>query len=503
MAGMNRTEKLGMAFLCLMGAAFAFFGLMAMFAALRGMASPSGRSGLWVLLLFGAVFSAIGFGLIYLALAGNKRMARQKQVQSAHPGEPWTWRADWAQGRADSAIRSSLAGVWIAAILWNLCIFPYVWLVFPTAWHRNPSGALILLPFVAAGLFLLFRAVRATAAVLEFGTTYFAMDSLPGVIGGKLKGSIQARFPHSPDHGFHLRLSCVRRVRTGSGKSRNTEETILWCDDADQGQFYAGPMGTTIPVDFHIPRDVQPTDNTNLSDQIIWRLEAMADVPGLNYHDVFEVPVFRTVASSCAGESAAPERGGFANVAAQMRRPDQLTVVVRETDEGTEFYFPPARNRSLAVWTTVFALILCGFTYVVAHVGAPLIFPIVFGLFALAFVCFAAQYSMGTTRLVIGDEVRLQVGLLGGGKTREFALTDVDGFDEKIRSQTVNGTTVPYYDIVLRLRDGQTLTVGKLLSSKRETEWLVSEIRRLTVEDVRTVSTRLSADQYDNSYGTK
>ena len=94
MADMNRTEKLGMAILCLMGAAFACFGLMALFAALRGMASPSGQSGLWFLLLFGAVFSVIGFGLIYLALTGSKRMARQKQVQSAHPGVPWMWRAE-------------------------------------------------------------------------------------------------------------------------------------------------------------------------------------------------------------------------------------------------------------------------------------------------------------------------------------------------------------------------------------------------------------------------
>jgi len=158
-------------------------------------------------------------------------------------------------------------------------------------------------------------------------------------------------------------------------------------------------------------------------------------------------------------------------------------------DEGTEFYFPPARNRSLAVWTTVFALIVCGVTYILADGGAPLIFPIVFGLFALVFVCFAAQYWMGTTRLIIGAKVRLLAGLLGGRKTREIALTDVDGFDEKIQSQTLNGTIVPYYDIVLRLRDGQTLTVGKMLSSKRETEWLVSEMRRLTVKDARTVST--------------
>lgn len=491
MADMDRNEKIGMAILCLMGAGFAFFGLMAWFLAWRNMATLLSQSMLWFPLLFGTVFSLIGFGLLYLALTGSKRVGRQKQAQSVHPGEPWMWRADWAQGRANSAIRSSLAGVWIAAVLWNLCVFPYVWAVSPSAFYRNPAATLFLLPFVAAGLFLLFRAVRTTAAALEFGTTYFAMDSVPGVIGGKLSGSIHARFPHSPDHGLHLRLSCVRLVRTGSGDSRNTQETILWCDEADlgPGQFYAGPMGTTIPVDFRIPRDVQPTDNTSLSDQIIWRLEGMADVPGLDYHDVFEVPVFRTAASSGEEEPVASEPGEFAEVAAKTRRPDQPTVVVRETDEGTEFYFPPARNRRLAVWTTVLALIVCGVAYSVAQAGAPLIFPIVFGLFALVLVRFAAQYWMGASRLVIGAEVRLQTGLLGGGKTREIALTDVDGFDEKIQSQTLNGTTVPYYDIVLRLRDGQILTVGKMLSGKRETEWLVSEMRRLTVKNARTVCT--------------
>ncbi len=487
MADMDRNEKLGVAIVCLIGAAFAFFGLMAMFMAWHGVA----RSMLWFPLLFGTVFSAIGFGLMYLALTGSKRMARQKQAQSIHPGEPWMWRADWAQGRANSAIRGSLANVWIAAVLWNLCIFPCLWLGFPTATHGNPAVALLLLPFPAAGLFLLFRAVRTTIAVLEFGTTYFSMDSVPGVIGGKLRGSIQARFPHSPDHGLHVRLSCVNRLRTCSGSSHDNQETILWCDEAElgPGQFYAGPLGTTIAVEFHIPRDVQPTDNSNLSNQIIWRLEGTADMPGLNYHDVFEVPVFRTAASSDEGDSAASEPREFADVTAWTGRPDQLTVVVRESDEATEFYFPPARNRSLAVSTTVLALIVCGVTYSLPHLGAPLIFPIVFGLFALVLVCFAAQHWMGTTRLVIGAKLRLQAGLLGGGKLREIALADVDGFEEKIQSQTLNGTTVPYYDIVLRLRDGQSLTVGKMLSSKVETEWLVSEMRRLIVKDARAVST--------------
>ena len=486
MANTNRTQKIGVAILCVMGGAFAFFGLMAIFMAWRGLASPADRSMLWLPLLIGTVFSVIGFGLIYLALTANQRQARQKQSQSIHPGEPWRWRADWAQGRANSTVRGSLASVWIVALLWNLCVFPYVWLGFPAAFHRNPAGALMVLLFPAAGLFLLFRALRTTIAVLEFGSTYFAMESVPGLIGGSLKGSIQARFPHHPDHGFHLRLSCVHVSRTGSGSSRSTQETILWCDDAGvgPGQFYAGPMGTTIPVDFRVPREVQATNNTNLSDQIVWRLEAMADVPGLDYHDMFEVPVFRTAASSNEDVSDGPERGEFPQVAAQARRPDQLTVVVRETPEGTEFYFPPARNRNLAVWTTVLALIICGVTYAVKQVGAPLIFPVMFGLFALVFVCVAAQSWLAITRLLIGAKLRLQSGLLGW-KTREFALADVNGFEENIRSQTLNGRAIPYYDIVLRLRDRQTFTVGKMLSSKREAEWLVDEMQRMTAKDAR------------------
>jgi hypothetical protein len=180
MADMDRNGKIGVAIVCLIGAASAFLGLMALFLAWRNMASLSAQSMLWAPLLLGTVFSAIGFGLMYLALTGSKRMARQKHAQSIHPGEPWMWRADWAQGRANSAIRGSLASVWIAAVLWNLCVFPCFRAMSPTEFQRNPATAFLVLLFPAAGLFLLFRAVRTTLVVLEFGTTYFAMASVPG-----------------------------------------------------------------------------------------------------------------------------------------------------------------------------------------------------------------------------------------------------------------------------------------------------------------------------------
>jgi len=45
--------------------------------------------------------------------------------------------------------------------------------------------------------------------------------------------------------------------------------------------------------------------------------------------------------------------------------------------------------------------------------------------------------------------------------------------------QQGGATGTPYYDIVLRLRDGGLETLGSTLASKRETEWLISEMQRL------------------------
>lgn len=81
------------------------------------------------------------------------------------------------------------------------------------------------------------------------------MTTLPGMLGRELKGQIQARFPHSPDHGVHLRLSCAHVVTTGCGNSQSTTEHIVYRDEADlpPGFLCPGPAGTTIPVSFSYP----------------------------------------------------------------------------------------------------------------------------------------------------------------------------------------------------------------------------------------------------------
>jgi hypothetical protein len=477
---LNLKAKLGPALVCLFALPFAGFGLFALKESLRLALGGEGNQPFWYPLIFGVVFSGIGFGLISLVIFGSRWTQRQQRVQAEHPAEPWLWRADWAQGRANSRTRNDMRAAWVFGILWNLVSLPVAFLVGPQAVREKGPIALLAWIFPVAGVWLLIRAIRETIAYFEFGNTWFEMSSVPGVVGRELKGEIHARFPHSPDHGIHLRLSTVNRVVTGSGKSQNTIETILWRDEADvsSAQLYPGPTGTIIPVCFQIPADAHPTEKISPRDEFLWLLEALADVPGVDYHDVFEVPVFRTQQSPASTEAA---KTRFEGVAHTEMRPASLSVQVRENAEGTEFYFAAGRNKGFAASLTFFLAIFGLTTLFLIWAHVLLLFPLIFGFFSLVLLYLAVQQWFGTTRVMINrTELTLQSGLLGSGVVRHIALEDIAAFSDRITAQQGGATGTPYYDVELTLKDGKKLTLGSTLPNKREAEWLSQEMQRLT-----------------------
>ncbi len=482
---MKLSGKLGQVLLCLFALPFALGGLLVFAQAFR---PNTGNAPFWVPLVLGFVFGGIGFGLIFLAIFGGNYARRQQRLQVEHPTEPWLWQADWVQGRANSKTRTNMLASWVFAIFWNVISMPIAFQVLPAAAKQKGLITYVFLLFPIAGIYLLVRAIRLTITFFEFGRTYFEMTTLPGVVGRGLSGQIQARFPHSPDHGIHLRLSCVHRVTTDSGNSQSTMENILWRDEADlgSGQLCPGPIGTTIPVSFRIPLDAQPTEKRNSRDEFVWVLEALADVPGVNYHDIFEVPVFRTQQTPTQAERekfAAPAPPQVAT------HPQAATIRVSPTPQGTEFYFPAARNASFAGMTTVFLLIFGAVTVVLIYAKVVLLFPLAFGFFSLLLLYGTLQTWLGTTRVVIGGaQLSLQSGLLGSGRVRQFALSEVDSIGSKIAAQQGGSTGTPYYDIELTLTDGKKLTLGRFLRDKHETDWVISEMRRLTGLDRKSMS---------------
>jgi hypothetical protein len=119
------------------------------------------------------------------------------------------------------------------------------------------------------------------------------------------------------------------------------------------------------------------------------------------------------------------------------------------------------------------------------------IFPIAFGFFALLLLYISVQMWLGTTRVGIGNgELLLQDGLLGGGKVRGFAFTELSSIASAIKSQQGGGTGTPYYDIELTLSSGKRVTLGRTLRSQPEVDWLMDEMRRLAGLDPKAAAAR-------------
>ncbi|MGC2276507.1 MAG: hypothetical protein WA571_10900, partial [Candidatus Binatus sp.] len=80
-------------------------------------------------------------------------------------------------------------------------------------------------------------------------------------------------------------LECINRTTRGHWHSLTTWDRILWRAE----QTSISDSSGSIPVAFMIPADGRPTDDSNPSSRIVWRLSAKAG----RYRAEFEVPVFR------------------------------------------------------------------------------------------------------------------------------------------------------------------------------------------------------------------
>ncbi len=473
---MKRSNIFAGVFLGLFALPFCGFGLAAVFAGLQKVAEGDAKA--WVLTAIGAFFALIGFALVAAALKGPRKVEKEQQCEAEHAADPWVLRTDWAQGRVDSKTRTTMVSAWVFAVLWNLISsLPIFFFTSKEQYFRDPK-LLIALLFPAAGLGLLVWAVRETMRWFEFGKTSLQLASVPCVIGRDLQATISARFTHIPDQGVRLKLSCVNIIVSRSGKDETRQEKILWQEDATVpvAQLYSSPTGTTIPVSFHIPLDMPQTDNSDRRNSISWVLEADASVPGVDYKDIFELPVFRTKDTPNRDEPQAQRA-----FSAPIQPPTAATILVRQREDGTEFYFPAARNKSFAFGVTLFASIFSTVSWAMLHYHVVFIFPLIFGSFSALLIYMTLQMWFGTSTVLIGaSSLRVKSGLFGVGTWSEIPFSEMSDIQMAITAQQGGSSGTPYYDIQLVQTSGRKITLGSTVRNKHEAEWLVAEMKQMT-----------------------
>lgn len=438
-------------------------------------------------LIIASLISSIGAGLIFVAFSGYRRMQQLAAVEEANPTSPWLWKPDWAASRANSQNKGKEILLWVICIFVNAILLPPTLNLLPGMLSKLDPRAFVFLAFDAVGAILFAYAVRATLRRKRFGKTYFEFDSLPFSAGGRLTGRIHLQLKTTAEHGIDLTLSCIRKTASGAGDNRTVTKTVLW--QADQnvpaGAITMDALGRAIPVDFAIPADAYSTDQDNLSDQVLWVLHAQADVPGINYSDDFEVPVFRTSSSFPAADGASAASGFGAppplETETPVAAPANSGVRISSVPGGTEFYFRPLRNLGRAFLLFVVLLIWSGLCYFLWHdAKAPKIFAIVFSLADLLVIYGFFQVAFGSARIRVGNgEVVSIRRTLGLGSAKRFAIAEIEAIVPVTGGQQTNANGNPIYSIRLRTKKGQRVTLADEIASRQEARWVVSQIESL------------------------
>jgi hypothetical protein len=490
---MTQPSKGAAAFLTAFGLPFVGMGLAFIYSQIvsRGNFKPQQTI---AAILFGSVFVFIGGALIYAAIGGYGRLKKQAAIEEANPLSPWLWRTDWAMRRAESLNKKSEILYWVLAILCNIVTLPFLFSIVPSYLRNSDPRIFLLLGFNLLGAILIVKAVRTTMQHHRFGDTYFEFDALPFSPGERVGGRIHLRFETQAEHGIDLRLSCVRKFTAGSGNSRSTSQVVLWQADKNvpAGAVGPGPLGRAIPVDFSPPADCLPTNHDNPNDQILWLLHAKADVPGVDYSDDFEIPAFRSAASTApasalgTGISNTTDNFGFAPSqlsdaeTGAVAQPAQTKVIVSMGSGGTEFYFRPLRNPVRALTLFAVTMVWSAVIYLMYLKHAPTLFFIFFGLGDLLIVAGFLHVTFGSSRITVrSGEILSRRGIFGLGSPRQIQVSDVATIVPVVSMQSGGNSGTAMHAIRLKLKNGNKITLADEIDSRQEARWVVSQIENL------------------------
>ena len=428
---------------------------------------------------FALIFGGIGFGLWAWMWYANRKQKKVQTRRNQFPDQPWRHREDWAAGVIRNNHGIAQIATWTFAVLWNGISWPATFAMFTDDANAPAWAIAIGVAFPIIGLCLLGCASYLTLRHLRWGTSQLELANTPGVLGGRLSGVVRLTRNPQPNDGFLVSLTYYERRVEGSGDGESTYEEPLWqAEKRITRTLYESDGKTAIPVDFFIPYDQQESD---IDGDRTWKLEVRADVFGLDYHAEFEVPVFRTEASS-------PDALADDGLLEGYAEPESLASLVARCGGRLQQYspslfaiiFPVGRRWPMALTvsfaTAFFGMIAVGLLLEGDWFIAPLV-----ALMVLALLYASVWLWLERITLEFGpDGIAVQGGIFGLGKRRLFAPEEIKQIHCGASGER-SGTTV-YQVIELQLENGKRQKLVGGISRRSNAERLAARIRSAVLE---------------------
>lgn len=433
----------------------------------------------FMMLVAALAFGGFGLGVFALTSVGFRGQAREAALRAAHPDKPWMWRDDWATGRVRSMGKSAAWFFWGFALLWNLISTPLLVFLPEEIIENGNYGALLGLLFPLIGIGLIVVAVRKTIQKRKYGDCLFLMERVPGILGGEVTGTILVPRGLPAAETLAVRLSCIHMRQQRSGRGTSTSEEVLW--QTEQSVVRLSPTGEGTAqgaqVRIRIPYDSSPTGKMDENNSVLWKLETNAAVPGVDFSTGFEIPVFKTQASSpqVTEERLRSEDVSAATPAIEPGDHTGITVVP-SAGGGTEFVLKPGGGLSGTLAAMAIFFVFAGIAALLAYAGAPFIFPLVFGMVALLIVFILIFGAFGESRIVVeGGHVSIRNSLLGIMMGKRMPCSSITKIGVKGEGRAGKRG---YYSITFTQGDGKSTSPLQFLRERRQADWLAEEVRK-------------------------
>jgi hypothetical protein len=443
----------------------------------------------WVAIVGGSVFICFGLGLAALVISACISHGRDLNRAAADPDHPWRSSGQWNSSDISDHALGGAIGAWIIAILFNAVTAASLWSAVLGRQRASPAALLVVLFFLAIGLYLLMNGVRASARAMRYGKSTLHLTTMPAEIGGHLTGEIRLQRPIDAIGPARLRLACKRTSR-GEHASTSTD----WQNVSEIEHLPDTNGGTVIPVDFQIPATLPPTrSSTSTLDRIRWSLETTVAARGVNYRSSFDVPVFdvRGVGAKSASDfpSFPPPESNFASTDHAGEPPTHPGIVLaRLAGGGCSIHFAAGRNWvSTLIWTAIGAGLTWGLLYAQSvHADWMLRFWLI--IFAIPFDLAALSGWLSSSTVTARPSgLHVERGWPLLRKHEDLAAASITDITDQI-STTVGNTS--YYRLTAKSHKGDDISLASGIRERAVARWAAAELLQSLGKTSRPVAAR-------------
>ncbi|GAA3916284.1 DUF3592 domain-containing protein [Litoribacillus peritrichatus] len=414
-----------------------------------------------------SVFMFLGGGFIYYSRVSAKK---EQKPELADPSKPWTTRKAWASDVIYSKTKNSLAlAKFLAVLAWLFCGSFFIGVI-----GQNIVGSIIVVILLIIPVLVTKRALRIKNELEHFKQVPVTLNPYPGVIGGKVSGSLVIPFHNL--NGFKVTLECTKHWTSRSGNNNQSHSSVVWSEHK-VAQCSADDSGTLVSFSFDVPAEQEPSSPPGKSYHE-WTLSVVGQADGVPFDRSYELPVFVTEESMTVEEELEVQ---------PLTQKEQQVIASRLSMASDE------ESISLDTPGSSSGVVFAGVGGLFAIIGGVIALtgPIFIGVFFVLFgglFFVLGMWSWGRNCKVYATSSGCEIEIFWFSKKlqhhsiRSSEIREIEAFSSS--SSSSNGQMVHKYDLRLNTSDGLRINLGGEFNSKKNAIHMKQEIERVLILEV-------------------